>query len=209
MSHITNERNRVQAEKERQEQYERQLQEKKRQDEALRQAQEEARRRQLAAEEQARKEAIEEKRRQDAAAEAAKRETEERHKRGIYRVGEYYDADGMTGIIFSIDESGQHGNILSVQQGENLSWNMANDYYKGWSLPSQEEIKVIMANKAVLNKALKSAGHPLIKDKTYWLKDGWGSVVYFYGYDGRIGNCSKNDVRSQPYKNNALWVRKY
>nr|DAE30295.1 MAG TPA: Protein of unknown function (DUF3185) [virus sp. ct5rm7] len=209
VAHISNERNRLQAERERQEQYERQLQEKARRDEAQRQAREAERQRQLEAEEQARKEAIEAKRRQAAAAEVAKREIEERHKRGIYRVGEYYEVGDVRGVVFSTDETGQHGKILSVKQGEDISWNIASDRYAGWLLPSQEEIKVIMANKIAINKALKSAGHPIIEEKGYWLEEHWGSVVYYYGYDGQIRNCSKTDVRSQPYKKHARWVRKY
>lgn len=210
VAHISNERSRLQAERERQEQYERQLQEKARRDEAQRQAREAERQRQLEAEEQARKEAIEAKRRQAAAAEAAKREIEERHKRGIYRVGEYYESGDVRGIVFSTDETGQHGKILSVKQGEDISWDIASDRYAGWSLPSQEEIKVIMANKAAINKALKSAGHPIIEEKDYWLEDHWGSVVYYYDrYGGQIRNCSRTDVRSQPYEKHARWVRKY
>lgn len=210
VAHISNERSRLQAERERQEQYERQLQEKARRDEAQRQAREAERQRQLGAEEQARKEAIETKRRQAAATEAAKREIEERHKRGIYRVGEYYEVGDVRGVVFSTDETGQHGKILSVKQREDISWNLASDYYAGWSLPSQEEIKVIMANKTAINKTLKSAGHPIIEEKDYWLEDHWGSVVYYYDrYGGQIRNCSKTDVRSQPYEKHARWARKY
>lgn len=96
-----------------------------------------------------------------------------------------------------------------MKQREDISWNLASDYYEGWALPSREEIKAIMANKAAINKALKSAGHPIIEEKGYWLEEHRGDIVYYYGYDGRIYNCTKTDVRSQPYEKHARWVRKY
>lgn len=212
--HISNEHRRLQAERERQEQYERQVQEKAKRDEAERVAREAERQRQLAAEEKARQEAIEAKRRQEdaakAAAEAARREMDERHKRGIYRIGEHYEVGDVRGIVFTTDGTGQHGKIVMSKITWKMSWNIAYDFYPGWSLPAREDIKAIMANKSAINKALKSAGMLVIGNQDYWIEEHWGGVVYYFnGRSGEIHNCQKTDVRSQPYEKNAFWIRAY
>ena len=35
---------------------------------------------------------------------------------GIYRVGDFYDANGKQGVVFQIDSTGRHGKILSLRE---------------------------------------------------------------------------------------------
>lgn len=38
-----------------------------------------------------------------------------RNKKGVYRVGDYYNVNGKEGIVFSIDSTGKHGKIISMK----------------------------------------------------------------------------------------------
>lgn len=39
-----------------------------------------------------------------------------------YKVGDYYHVNGLEGVVFEVDESGQHGKIVSMTQSEPLCW---------------------------------------------------------------------------------------
>ena len=164
--------------------------------------------------EQQRQEAAEAKRRQAAEAEIVRKDMEERHKKGIYYIGEYYEAGNVRGIVFSTTDGGVHGMVISLEQGEDMSWNIAYGIGRpnnklDWSLPTLVEMIDIMKQKAAINKALMSVGASVIEDKNYWIKDNRGDIVYYYSSDNRIRNCTKTDVRSQPYLMSARWVSKY
>ncbi len=39
-----------------------------------------------------------------------------------YKVGDYYHVNGLEGVVFEVDESGEHGKIVSMTQSEPLCW---------------------------------------------------------------------------------------
>ncbi len=39
-----------------------------------------------------------------------------------YKVGDHYKANGLEGVVFEVDASGQHGKIVSMTQSEPLCW---------------------------------------------------------------------------------------
>lgn len=215
VTNILNERNRRQAEQKRQEQYECQLQEKVQREEVERQAREEEHQRRLETEQQARNEEAEAKCRQEAAAETAKREMEERHKQGIYHIGELYEKNGVRGIVFSTDQAGSHGKIISFEE-ERISYN---DAYRRspWYLPSKEDMDAIRKYLAIVNKGLKNAGAvPMTEGRGgYWLYMYDRGTVWYYiidpgtSDDGKVSNCTETDVRSKPYIKQARWVCEY
>lgn len=130
-------------------------------------------------------------------AEAQARADRERREAGFYRVGELYEKNGLRGIVFSIDETGAHGHIISLQK-EKLTYIAAKNkiYYadKAFRLPSKEEMGIINAHLTTLNKGLKSAGGDLFntKDK-YWLDYEKGYYSYFF-----------NPGNNSTYK--SLWI---
>lgn len=46
---------------------------------------------------------------------------------GIYKVGDYYNKNGKKGVVFWVDETGQHGKILSLKESVSaLAWALDN-----------------------------------------------------------------------------------
>ncbi len=43
-----------------------------------------------------------------------------------YAVGDYYNVDGVQGIVYKITDGGKHGMIISMDQGANLAWSSVN-----------------------------------------------------------------------------------
>ena len=43
----------------------------------------------------------------------------------VYKVGDYYNENGMEGIVFWVDDTGEHGKIVSLQQSDRLQWAIA------------------------------------------------------------------------------------
>ena len=52
----------------------------------------------------------------------AQEETPDKAQQQRYKVGDYYHANGLEGVVFEVDESGEHGKIVSMTQSEPLSW---------------------------------------------------------------------------------------
>lgn len=50
--------------------------------------------------------------------------------RRIWQVGDYYNVDGKEGVVFRVDETGEHGKILSLDQVK-LSWCTSDEYNNG------------------------------------------------------------------------------
>lgn len=139
-----------------------------------------------------------------------------RREAGYYKIGEFYDKNGIRGIVISTDETGLHGRILSLE-ADQLSFDDA--MRKDSSLPSRADMFNICKDLEVINQGLKQAGATLIKRGQYWIHDQWtgdsGSIACFYIVDPEdsshngVSNSKKADIRSRPYIKNARWVYKY
>lgn len=145
-------------------------------------------------------------------AEAQRKADRERREAGFYRIGELYEKNGLCGIVFSTDQTGAHGRIISLKK-EELTFIAAQNkiYYanKTFHLPSKVEMNTINVNLTTLNKSLKSAGGDQFntKDK-YW-------VSYEDGYYSHYFNPGSNSMhRSLTISNSPLlcyarWVYEF
>lgn len=79
-----------------------------------------------------------------------------------YKVGDIIMVGGEKGIVYTVTSDGQHGEVMSVMQGEG-TWEVAKhwcaQYGSGWRLPSKDELLVIYRKKDVLNPILKANGY--------------------------------------------------
>lgn len=125
----------------------------------------------------------EEKRKADAArkAEIAKLNSDAnyRNSKGIYRIGDLHK--NLKGIVFTIDNTGKHGKVLSLTETIQ-SWDNANRIYsnKIWRLPSINELKMIYKNKNKLNQAIVRTGGMSLNTKYgsyYWSNEEWGPTT--------------------------------
>ena len=155
----------------------------------------------LAAEAEARrieaKKRAEEKRIADAkrAEIAHKAEIENRHRQGIYYIGEMHRT--IQGVVFSINKTGKNGKIISTQE-QIMSGNEASSLTRsGWRLPSSEELKVIFQNKNTINMTLKEYGYVPITNHSYW-----GSVIkagYMWNISMSNGVVKESSVYGSKY----------
>ncbi len=145
-------------------------------------------------------------------AEAQARADRERREAGFYRVGELYEKNGVRGIVFSIDETGAHGHIISLQK-EKLTYIAAKnkiDYANNaFRLLSKKEVATINANLAKLNKGLKNAGGELFNttDK-FWMnyQNGYYSHYFKPGNDSMYQSLIISDTPELCY---ARWVYEF
>lgn len=91
-----------------------------------------------------------------------------------YQIGDVYECNGVKGIVFSIDPSGQSGKILSIGPSIICSWK---DFQKKkasfpspWRAPEMQELEELFLNKETLQKVtatLKTlkGGKPLEHDR--------------------------------------------
>ena len=68
----------------------------------------------------------------------------------VYKVGDYYDADGKKGVIFEVTEDGKHGKIIAEKQPvEKMTWHKAMEFGQqlkdGWYIPSIEEFNILLS----------------------------------------------------------------
>ena len=146
-------------------------------------------------------------------AEAQARADRERREAGFYRVGELYEKNGVRGIVFSIDETGAHGHIISLQKEKLTCVAAKNKIYhanKAFRLPSKAEMRIINANLSTLNKGLKSAGGDLFNTKDrYWLDYEEGFYFYFFelGDDSMYRSLKKSSDTPKSYY--ARWVYEF
>jgi len=156
-----------------------------------------------------------EKRRKEAERQAAERQRQEetqrkadqeRRKAGYYKPGELYENGRVMGVVFKAE--GTHGRYIRLKQGRSISWNSAD--MKG-NLPSIDEMEEIYRLRKTLNLALNQAQGDCIEGR-YWLNEHRNDIVWFCDMEEtswNTHNCTKNDVRSQPYVMNALWIESY
>lgn len=138
----------------------------------------------------------------------AQREADEQRQRaGYYKVGELYHKGNIKGIVFSIDDTGQHGMVLKVSN-KRVSWDSANNGH----LMSSDQARTIHGLKKKLNQFLKAFKLDPI-DGSYWLSESNRGIVWYCDMDNeeeiKIRNCTKTDVRSDPYTKQVIEVYRY
>lgn len=73
-----------------------------------------------------------------------------------YKVGDLYENNGVKGIIFSIDQSGKSGKILSIKPSMICSWKdfqrKKAPFAKPWRVPEIQELEELFLNKETLLK---------------------------------------------------------
>ena len=94
-------------------------------------------------------------------------------KEGEKRVGDIIMVNGEMGIVYAVTSDGQHGNVVSVTEGEG-NWEAAKQwcaqYGRDWRLPSKDELVVIHRKRDVLNPILTANGYT---ELSYWC---WSST---------------------------------
>ena len=80
---------------------------------------------------------------------------------GVYKIGDLYNRNGMTGIVIEVSADGKHGKILSLNDAKG-SWDIATAgaaaMGNSWRLPTKNEFLTLCAIKGIINKSLKAAG---------------------------------------------------
>jgi hypothetical protein len=81
----------------------------------------------------------------------------------VYKVGDYYDADGKKGVIFEVTEDGKHGKIIAEKQPvEKMTWHKAMEFGQqlkdGWYIPSYDEFEVLLDRLDVVGNKLQEVG---------------------------------------------------
>ena len=92
-----------------------------------------------------------------------------------YKIGDVYEKGGVKGIIFSINDSGKSGKIISIKPSTICSWNdfqkKKTPFAKPWRVPELQELEEILINREnyqIISKALKN-----LKDGAYLEHDKW------------------------------------
>lgn len=47
----------------------------------------------------------------------------------MYKIGDFYSENGLEGVVFAVDQDGQHGKIVSLDEAE-LSWCRSHEWVK-------------------------------------------------------------------------------
>lgn len=88
-----------------------------------------------------------------------------------YVIGDLYENDRIKGIVFSVDDNGQHGKILGFSSCIK-TWSDCDSYVKAhkgeWRLPSFEELNDIILHKAYVNDSLLRCKKSAIVGKRFW-----------------------------------------
>ena len=92
-----------------------------------------------------------------------------------YKIGDVYEKDGVKGIIFSIDESGKSGKILSIQPSIICSWQdfqkKKSPFTQPWRVPQVQELEEILMNQGnyqAISKTLKNLkDSPILEHNKY------------------------------------------
>ena len=96
-------------------------------------------------------------------------------KSSIYQFGQYVSIDGVTGIVYKTSSPA----IFSTDE-TSVSWSAGKTWCtsKGsaWSMPSEEELKLISSTYWMLNSFLSSIGTPQLTTTQYWSSTELGSV---------------------------------
>lgn len=73
-----------------------------------------------------------------------------------YKIGDVYEKDGVKGIVFSIDQSGKSGKILSIKRSTICSWNefqkKKKPFAEPWRAPEMPELEEIFLNRETFQK---------------------------------------------------------
>lgn len=135
------------------------------------------------------------------------------------KIGDIYNKDRLKGVVISVDNSGLHGLIISLDEAF-LNWNESDKWCKqlgeGWFMPSRLDFESMKNNDNlnVIQNALIRNGMPLCFGDTtyqglnkgghiYWTKD-LETADFMYVYClCRSGFCQI----SSDYKNEGHYVR--
>lgn len=119
-----------------------------------------------------------------------------------YRVGDYYNENGKSGVVFVVTPDGQHGKIINLTNLDRMSWNSAvqacNNLGNGWRLPTKGELLAIYKVKSTLDQTLAPVGDTI--DVAYWSSTEMSSY-YAWFVD------MNNGVTHYNSKNDNLYVR--
>ena len=93
----------------------------------------------------------------------------------IWKVGDIYNVNGKTGVVFAVSSDGQRGKIVSLEeaildQREAEGW--CRSLGRGWRMPTSREIVEISSNWSIVNEGLSYAEGEQIKNGWYWSSDG-------------------------------------
>lgn len=81
-----------------------------------------------------------------------------------YAIGDYYNNGNDKGVVISINSTGQHGKIISLESmkcsGVDASATVSS-LGNGWYLPSAEEIEEVHNNLDIVNQTLEEKGETI------------------------------------------------
>lgn len=77
-----------------------------------------------------------------------------------YKIGDYYEKDGVQGIVFSVNKTGKSGKILSIKPSFFCSWKdfsrKKHPFIEPWRVPDIDEIEEIFTQYDTYNKIDKT-----------------------------------------------------
>lgn len=128
------------------------------------------------------------------------------------KVGDIIYHNGVIALVIAVDNSGQHGVLLSAEEtvchsSEADEW--LKDLGSEWRLPNRSHLQMIYQNKDHLNAALRHNGFNGVAEGWYWTRE-WASENWSFVFNMNGGYaCSyKEVVESGKFpKDNKLHVR--
>lgn len=114
----------------------------------------------------------------------------------MYKIGDYYEKNGQAGIVISVDYSGTHGKIISLNE-KHCNWYDADKWCRGigngWHMPSKSDYEEISSKETLtkIQNGLIKYGMPFCfgdesssgtnrQSHIYWTTDGDGKWMVVF-----------------------------
>ena len=128
------------------------------------------------------------------------------------KVGDIIYHNGVIALVIAVDNSGQHGVLLSAEEtvchsSEADEW--LKDLGSEWRLPNRSHLQMIYQNKDHLNAALRHNGFNGVAEGWYWTRE-WASENWSFVFNMNGGYaCSYKKVveSGKSPKDHKLHVR--
>ncbi len=119
---------------------------------------------------------------------------------GVYRVGYYYNRDGVEGVVFDVYNDGRNGSIVSMKQwydDRDAADGLCRSLGEGWKLPSAYQLYGHLYPKLFyVNSTLGEYGGHRISGGEYWSsttkeEEFWTGSVHYYNMVVNMNNGSE------------------
>lgn len=106
-----------------------------------------------------------------------------------YEVGDYYNFNGDKGVVVEVNDTKQHGTIMSLESyhtsGDDAN-GVSTEIGDGWYVPSIEELVNMYNNLGVINKTLEEKGEHITIEFIWSSTIENGNMLCLKSTDGSI-----------------------